>query len=124
MKAEKEDAQPRVQTLTVLSRSRTKRIMQNEKTGTGGSRCRFCLWYGLWAECKENYVNINCNKKVAIFSKVKAKTATFLVRVAGFEPTASWSRNSVCLYMRRKYVKYMLFCSDLRTFLSGKSTPV
>ena len=82
MKAEKEDAQPRVQTLTVLSRSRTKRIMQNEKTGTGGSRCRFCLWYGLWAECKENYVNINCNKKVAIFSKVKAKTATFLSFVA------------------------------------------
>ena len=98
--------------------------MQNEKTGTGGSRCRFCLWYGLWAECKENYVNINCNKKVAIFSKVKAKTATFLVRVAGFEPTASWSRTTICYYNPSKYIQYQHICAILRTFTSNKSTPV
>lgn len=47
-----------------------------------------------------------------------------LVRVAGFEPTASWSRTTICCYNRSKYIQYQYIFVIFRTFISNKSTPV
>ena len=47
------------------------------KPAPGAPGAGFCLWYGLWSEYKRNYVNKYYNKKVAIFSKNKAKNCNF-----------------------------------------------
>ncbi len=47
-----------------------------------------------------------------------------MVRVAGFEPTASWSRTTICYYIQSKCVQYLHICAILRTFMSNTSTPV
>ena len=96
--------------------------MRKPAPGTPGAG--FCLWYGLWSEYARNYVNKYYSKKVAVFSKNKAKNCNFLVRVAGFEPTASWSRTTVCYYIQSKCVQYLHICAILRTFMSNTSTPV
>ena len=50
------------------------------KPALGAPGAGFCLWYGLWSEYKRNYVNKYYNKKVAIFSKNKAKNCNFFGR--------------------------------------------
>ena len=90
--------------------------MQNEKTGTGGSRCRFCLWYGLLAECEENYVNIHCTKKLRFLAKLKLKPQLFCLvlikemqsqksksRLQGGTPTASPAQ---CITVESKEIPY------------------
>ena len=50
------------------------------------------LWYRLWSAGKRKNKTEQIKQKSYDFCRKEAKIATFLVRVAGFEPTASWSR--------------------------------